>query len=342
MWKVACQFFIFHIIICVRHHHDSRSPHPNGSRSLYPNCCSSLYPNCCSSLYPNCCSSLYPNCCSSLCPNCSRSLCPNCSRSLCPNCSRSLCHNCSRSLCHNCSRSLCHNCSRSLCHNCSRSLCPNCSRSLCPNCSRSLCPNCSRSLFFKLVEPAPRFDFTFGVLLLARVNWRGVHESLSSIEFCPFFSSHSTIYDLDNQLSKGLLQFVPMVTVWRRSGDSPRFHDECRTAFDRKSTAYRRLSGSLSNVDWDQFVSALSEAEACYASAKVRYSEQCVAKIDACMHVSPSHWWRALKGPVFESSTSRNLVFIPVCKAELLSSWFDSKQSHEAGCWTANNLSSLA
>ena len=56
------------------------------------------------------------------------------------------------------------------------------------------------------------------------------------------------IEDLDNQLSKVLLLIVPMVTVRRRSV-MPWFDDECRIAFDRKKSAYRRWSGSRSNVD---------------------------------------------------------------------------------------------
>ena len=78
---------------------------------------------------------------------------------------------------------------------------------------------------------------------------------------------------------------------------------------------------------------APSEAEACYASTKARYSEQCVARLEDSL--SPTHWWRALKGPVFGCSSSipplqapgKGLVSDPVCIAELLSSWFDNKQS---------------
>ena len=107
-------------------------------------------------------------------------------------------------------------------------------------------------------------------------------------------------------------------------------------AFDRKKSAHRHLSGSRSYVDWDLVVRARSESEVCYASAKARYSEQCVARLDASL--TPGDWWRALKGPVFGSSSAilplqgpgRGLVSNPVGKAEILSSWFDSKQSRVA------------
>ena len=127
-------------------------------------------------------------------------------------------------------------------------------------------------LILKLVEPAPHFDLTFSVPLLSSVNWRGFRDALSSIRLGPIFKSHSKIEDLDNQLSEVLLQFLPMVTVRRRSGDSPWFDEEYRIAFDRKRSAYRRWSGSQSNGI------ARSEAETCYASVKTRYSERCVAR----------------------------------------------------------------
>ena len=113
---------------------------------------------------------------------------------------------------------------------------------------------------------------TFVRLVLVRqwpisMNWRGVRDALSSISWGPIFKSLSMIEDLDNQLSEVLLRLVQKVTVKRRSGDSPWFDDECRIAFDRKRCAYRRWCGSQSNIDWDRFVRARSEAEACYASA---------------------------------------------------------------------------
>ena len=173
----------------------------------------------------------------------------------------------------------------------------------------------------------------FSVPLLSRMNWRGVRVAVSSIRWGPIFKSHSTIEELDNQLSEVLLWFVPMDTVMRRSFDSLWFDNECRIAFDRKRSHIvvglvvgRMLTG----------ICARSETEACYVSAKARYSERCVARLDASL--SPGHWWKALNGPVFRSSSGipplqapgRGLVSDPVAKAELLSSWFDSKQSRVA------------
>ena len=97
----------------------------------------------------------------------------------------------------------------------------------------------------------------------------------------------------------------------------------------RKRSAYRRWSGSRSNVHWDQFVRARSQAEACYASANDRYSERGVVKLDASL--SPGHSLRALEGPVLLSSSGipllqapgNGIVYDPIGNAELLSSWFD-------------------
>ena len=85
------------------------------------------------------------------------------------------------------------------------------------------------------------------------------------------------IKDLDNQISEVLQRFVPIVSVRRRSFDSPWFDDECRIAFDKKKSAYRQWSGSRSSVVWDRFMHARCEAAA-LASAKASYSKQCVAR----------------------------------------------------------------
>ena len=103
-------------------------------------------------------------------------------------------------------------------------------------CQVSVGPSVGRSdtsalfLTLKLEEPARHFDLASSVPLLSRVNWRGVCDALSPNRWGPIFKSHSMIEDLDNQLSEVLLRFVLMVTVRRRSGDSPWFDDECRIA----------------------------------------------------------------------------------------------------------------
>ena len=70
-----------------------------------------------------------------------------------------------------------------------------------------------------------------------------------------------------------------------------------------------------------------------YASAKAHYSADCRRNVDECS--SANDWWRTLKGHVFGAepdipplcSPGGALVSDPAGKAELLSTWFDSKQS---------------
>ena len=69
-----------------------------------------------------------------------------------------------------------------------------------------------------------------------------------------------------------------------------------------------------------------------YAAAKARYSADCPRNLDDC--ASANAWWRTLKGHVFGAepdipplcSPGGALVSDPAGKAELLSTWFDSKQ----------------
>ena len=72
-----------------------------------------------------------------------------------------------------------------------------------------------------------------------------------------------------------------------------------------------------------------------YAAAKARYSVDCRRNFDDCS--SANAWWRTPKGHVFGAesdipplcSPCGTLVSDPAGKAELLSMWFDSKQSRD-------------
>ena len=72
-----------------------------------------------------------------------------------------------------------------------------------------------------------------------------------------------------------------------------------------------------------------------YAAAKARYSADCRRNLDDC--ASANAWWRTLKGHVFGAesdipplcSPGGALVSDPAGKAELLSTWCDSKQSRD-------------
>ena len=100
-----------------------------------------------------------------------------------------------------------------------------------------------------------------------------------------------------------------------------------------KQSAYHRWCRNRSAVNWDLFCQARGTANRLYAAAKGRYFADCRRKLDDC--ASANAWCRALKGHVFGAesdipplcSPGGVLVPDPVGKAELLSAWFDSKQS---------------
>ena len=88
-------------------------------------------------------------------------------------------------------------------------------------------------------------------------------------------------------------------------------------------------------MNWDLFCQARRTANRLYAAAKARYSADCRRNLDDC--ASANAWWRTLKGHVFGAesdipplcSPGGALVSEPARKAELLSTWFDSKQSRD-------------
>ena len=88
-------------------------------------------------------------------------------------------------------------------------------------------------------------------------------------------------------------------------------------------------------MNWDLFCQARGTANRLYAAAKARYSADCRRNLDDC--ASANTWWRTLKGHVFGAesdipplcSPGGALVSDPAGKAELVSAWFDSKQSRD-------------
>ena len=124
------------------------------------------------------------------------------------------------------------------------------------------------------------------------------------------------VQDFDREVSRIMERFVPMVTVRRRGGGAAWFDDDCRRAFELKQSAYHCWCRDRSAVNWDLFCKARGTANRLYAAAKTRYT---------------------LKGHVFGAesdipslcSLCCALISDPAGKAELLSAWFDSKQSRD-------------
>ena len=102
-----------------------------------------------------------------------------------------------------------------------------------------------------------------------------------------------------------------------------------------KQSAYHRWCRNRSAVNWDLFCQERGTADRLYAAAKARYSADCRRNLDDC--ASANAWWHTLKGHVFGAESDipplclpgGALVSDPAGKAELLSAWFDSKQSRD-------------
>ena len=177
------------------------------------------------------------------------------------------------------------------------------------------------------------FDEARRVPLKSRVNWNAVCEALSGLNWRSIFRSPTMVYDFDREVSRIIERFVTMVTVRRRGGDAVWFDGDCRRSFELKQSAYHRWYRNCSVVNWDLFCQARGIANRLYASAKARYSADCRGNLDDCAFANA--WWRTLKGHVFGAepdippffSPGGALLSDPAGKAELLSTWFDSKQS---------------
>ena len=158
-------------------------------------------------------------------------------------------------------------------------------------------------------------------LCLDLINWRSI------------FKSPTMVQDFDREVSRIMERFVPMVTVRRSGGDAAWFDGDCIRAFELKQSAYHRWFRKRSAVNWDLFCQARGTANRHYAAAKARYSADCRRNLDDC--ASANAWWRTLKGHVFGAesdipplcSPGGALVSDPAEKPDLLSTWFDSKQS---------------
>ena len=126
-----------------------------------------------------------------------------------------------------------------------------------------------------------------------------------------------------------------MITVRRRGGDAALFDGDYIRAFELKQSAYHCWCRNRSAVNWDLFCQARGTANRLYAAAKAHYSADCRRNLDDC--ASANALGHTLKGHVFcvESdippicSPDGALVSDPTGKAELLSAWFDSKQSRD-------------
>ena len=144
------------------------------------------------------------------------------------------------------------------------------------------------------------------------------------------------VHDFDREVIGIMERFIPMVTVRRRGGDAAWFDGDCRRAFELKQSAYHRWCRNRSAVNWGLFCQARGTANRLYAAVRRLVTLRTAVGILMTVPLRMT-WWRTLKGHVFGAesdipplcSPGGALVSDPAGKAELLSTWFDSKQSRD-------------
>ena len=65
------------------------------------------------------------------------------------------------------------------------------------------------------------------------------------------FWSPTMVQDFDREVSRIMERFVPMVTVKRRGGDAAWFDGDCRRAFGLKESDYHCWCRNCSAVNWE-------------------------------------------------------------------------------------------
>ena len=121
-----------------------------------------------------------------------------------------------------------------------------------------------------------------------------------------------------------------------RNKYKPWFDDQCRHAFGLKQEAHIRWTRDRFRVNWEEFVHCQVRANETYSEAKRQFS---VRNRDVLLNAHSLHkWLSTLKSAVFCLSSSLPLLVGEGCglvcessfgKADLLSDYFDDKQSWE-------------
>lgn len=187
----------------------------------------------------------------------------------------------------------------------------------------------------EITSTLPGFDVACEVPLKTRVNWDAVRRKITELPWHSIYGSGDPISVLNGHLSGLMNCYVPRVTIRKRHGDMPWFDETCRAAFQRKQTAYNRWRRSRSAIHYELFRISQREANSIYDAARLAFKLRCRDKL---AHAANSRaWWCTLRESVFGTESSipplmkpgGALVADPASKADLLSSFFDSKQSRE-------------
>ena len=208
-------------------------------------------------------------------------------------------------------------------------------------------------LELEITSTLPGFDVACVVPLKTRVNWDAVRAKVVELPWQSIYRSDDPVDVLNHHLN-GLLDFyVPKVTIRKRHGDRPWFDETCRAAFKRKQTAYNRWRHARSDVNYELFRASQRDANSVYDEARRVYKSRCRDKL--AQAANSRTWWCTLKESVFGTESSiphlmkqgGALVTDPASKADLLNSFFDSKQSRVSidlphTCHPETKLSSFA
>ena len=202
-------------------------------------------------------------------------------------------------------------------------------------------------------QHVPNFCVSKTVYQKSRISWDTIRDAFSNLPWSVIIGSDQPVTLLNQHISSIIQQHVPKTTIKIRNNDEPWFDDLCRLKFDQKQTAYLRWNRLRTQDSWQQFVDSQREANECYARAQRNFNVRCRGKLNES--TNPHKWWQTLKDTVFgKCSTSPPLtrpggeiVTHPREKADLLSNFFDSKQSRDvvdlpATCYIEPALTSIA
>ena len=211
----------------------------------------------------------------------------------------------------------------------------------------------SVSAKLNLHSPIPEVISSRRVHLMSRVNWEAVEREVSSIHWREIIDHDSPADSFNDIVGRIISRFVPMKMIKFRNKDRPWFTAECRAAFHRKQTAFRRWTRRRTRELWDSYKLARNQATIIFNRAEESYNIQLKEKLSNSRN---SHsWWRNLKHSLFGSDQATtplrrsdgSLTFDSTEKARILADHFNSKMSRDSisipsGCIPEPKLNSIA
>ena len=187
-----------------------------------------------------------------------------------------------------------------------------------------------------MAQAVPNLCVSRKVFLKRQVNWNTVCGAIQDPPWENLWSPDNPVEFLNEHMLLLVGNYVPTKVIRVRNKDKPWFDDKCRHAFGLKQEAHLRWTRDCCRVNWEEIVCYQEWANETDSKPKRRFS---VRNRDVLMNAqSPHHWWSTLKTAVFGLSSSLpplvggggGLVYESVGKADLLSDYFDGKQSRES------------